>query len=74
MTKAKYPRDLKITTETVNSLKTGLEELSGTLEGWLNCRKERLEAQSRLIQSCRNDEEINRYKAEGLLDFKGTSL
>ena len=72
MTKAKYPQNIKATT--TKTLSTGLQQLSGTLENWLKCREETMQAQIRLLQSCRNDEEINRYKTMGLLSFAGTSL
>ncbi len=74
MTRAKYPRDFKAATETAKSLKTGFEELSGSLEHWFKCRDERIQAQFRLIQSCRSDEDIERHKAQGLLNFDGPSL
>jgi len=72
MTKAKYPRAIK--EDAIKSFAIQPEELGGTLENWLQCRQERMQAQFRLLQSCRSEEEVQRFKAEGLLNFEGTSL
>ena len=72
MTKAKYPRNNKAIN--AQTFSTSLQQLSGTLDNWLKCREETIQAQIRLLQSCRNDEEINRYKTMGLLNFAGTSF
>jgi uncharacterized protein YaaR (DUF327 family) len=72
MSKVKYPKAAKQTT--VNNLARQVEELSGTLENWLKCREERLNAQAKLLQSCRNSTDVKRYKDMGLLDFEGTSI
>ena len=72
MTKAKYPRNNKAIN--AQTFSTSLQQLSGTLDNWLKYREETIQAQIRLLQSCRNDEEINRYKTMGLLNFAGTSL
>ena len=69
MTKTNYPQNNKTQT-----LAISLQHLSGTLDNWIKCREATLQAQIRLLQSCRNDEEINRYKTMGLLNFAGTSL
>jgi len=72
MTKAKYPRNNKAIN--AQTFSTSLQPRSFTLYNWLNSRVESIHAQIRLLQSCRNDEEINRYKTMGLLNFVGTSL
>jgi hypothetical protein len=72
MTKAKYPRAIK--ENVINKLGAQAEELSGSLEHWLQCRQDRLQAQSRLLQSCKTEADVNRYKAEGLLDFGSENI
>lgn len=72
MSKAKYP---KITQEeTMQTLATGVQDLSGTLENWFKCREERIQAQFRLLQCCKTNEEINRFKSEGLFKFESNDL
>jgi len=58
----------------MQDLATGLQDLSGTLENWFKCREDRLQAQLRLLESCKSDEDINRFKSEGLLDFGRNDL
>ena len=58
----------------LNNVIDELEDLSGTLENWIKIRAKRIEAQARLLSNCRTEEEINRYKAEGRLNFEGASL
>ena len=72
MSKAKYP---KITQEeAMQTLANGIQDLSGTLENWFKCREERIQAQFRLLQCCKTDEEINRFKSEGLFEFESNDL
>ena len=70
MTKLNHPRANK-KSET-KSVPVRLEEFSGTLENWIQCRQERIQAQLRLLESCRTVEEIDLYKAQGILDYEGT--
>lgn len=72
MTKSNYPRVIKVVSS--KPVVVQFEDLAGTLENLFKVRMKRIEAQARLISSCRTEEEINRYKAEGLLDFEGPSL
>ncbi len=72
MSKVKHPQADK--ENSVKPIAKQLEELSGTLENWLQSRQDRLKAQAKLLQSCKNDNDVKRYKAMGLLDFKGTSI
>ena len=72
MVKARYPQATK--KEAIKSIATGLEDFSGSLENWLQCRQDRLQAQSRLLQSCKTEADVNRYKAEGLLDFGSENI
>ena len=72
MSKAKYPRSPQ--EKTMQDLATGLQDLSGTLENWFKCREDRLQAQLRLLESFKSDEDINRFKSEGLLDFGRNDL
>jgi hypothetical protein len=71
MTKLKHPRANK--KGETKSVSIRLEEFSGTLENWIHCRQERIQAQLRLLESCRTVEEIDLYKAQGILDYKGTT-
>jgi hypothetical protein len=66
MSKVRHPQAIK-----ESSIKP---EISGTFENWFKCRQDRLKAQANLLQSCTSDADVNRYKAMGLLDFKGTSI
>ena len=72
MSKAKSPRSPQ--EKPMQELATGLQDLSGTLENWFKCREDRLQAQLRLLESCKSDEDINRFKSEGLLDFGRNDL
>lgn len=72
MSKVKYPKPAE--NVTVTNLAKQVEELSGSLESWLKCREDRLKAQVKLLQSCKNDEDVRRYKVMGLLNFKGKSF
>ena len=72
MTKVNNPPLIK--EDALKSVAGHLEDFAGTLENLSKIRMKRIEAQARLISSCRTEEEINRYKAEGLLDFEGPSL
>ena len=69
MTKTNYPQNNKTQT-----LAISLQHLSGTLDNWIKCREATLQAQIRLLQSCKNNEEVERYKAQGLLSIEDTSL
>ena len=69
MTKTNYPQKNKTQT-----LAISLQHLSGTLDNWIKCREATLQAQIRLLQSCKNNEEVERYKAQGLLSIEDTSL
>ena len=71
MTNSKYPA---IKVDATKPVVVQIEELAGTLENWIKIREKRIEAQARLLCACRTEEEINRYKAEGLLNFEGPSL
>ncbi len=72
MTQADCPQTTK--SNLVKTVVAKVDDLSGTLENWFKCREERIQAQFRLLHSCQSEEEINRIKALGLLDFEGTSL
>jgi hypothetical protein len=72
MTQAECPQTIK--NNRVKTITTKADNLAGTLENWFKCREERIQAQFRLLHSCHSEEEINRIKALGLLDFEGTSL
>ncbi len=72
MSKVRHPQPDK--ENAIKPIAKQLEELSGTLENWLQCRQDRLKAQANLLQSCKSDADVERYKAMGLLDFKGTSI
>jgi hypothetical protein len=72
MSKVRHPQAGK--ENSVKPIAKQLEELSGTLENWIKCREDRLKAQANLLQSYTSDADVNRYKAMGLLDFKGTSI
>jgi hypothetical protein len=72
MSKVRYPQAAN--ENSIKPLTTQVKELAGTLESWLKCREDRLKAQANLLQSCRSDADVKRYKAMGLLDFKGTSI
>jgi hypothetical protein len=67
MTKAKYPRDLRSVSP--QSLADNLKDFSSTLDSWTNAREDNFQAQMQLLQSCKDDEEVKRYKAMGLLNF-----
>ena len=71
MSKVKYP---KAEQNKANNLAKQVEELSDSLDYWLKCREDRLKAQAKLLQSCKNDDDVRRYKEMGLLNFKGTSI
>lgn len=51
------------------SVSARAEELSGALADWLKCRQEKIQAQAKLLQSCKYDNDVNSYKAKGLLNY-----
>ena len=55
MTKTNYPQNNKTQT-----LAISLQHLSGTLDNWIKCREATLQAQIRLLQSSKNNEEVER--------------
>jgi hypothetical protein len=72
MTKARHPQAIK--RESAQALASKLEDLTGSLENWFQSRQDRLQSQIKLIQSCRSDAEIQRYKDQGLLDFGNENI
>ncbi len=72
MSKTRYPHTNK--ENAIKPLVTQVEKLSGTLENWLKCREDRMKSQAKLLQVCRTEKDISRFKAMGLLDFEGTSI
>lgn len=67
MTKAKYPPGPN--EDALKSLATNLREFSSALDNWARARENTFQAQYKLLQSCKNDAEVKRYKAMGLLNF-----
>ena len=70
MTKAKYPRDLRSVSP--QSLADNLKDFSSTLDSWANAREDNFQAQLQLLQSCKDDDEVKRYKAKGLFKFESS--
>jgi hypothetical protein len=68
MSKAKYPPNLK----TTQSLTETLQDFSATLDSWTKARENSFQAQYKLLQSCKDDEELHALKAKGLLNFEST--
>lgn len=67
MTKAEYPQIIKAVP--LKSIKTRAEEISSAFDHWVQCRQENHQAQTNLLKSCRDDQDVRRYKSMGLLEF-----
>ena len=71
MTKSNHSRANK--KGETKSVSDQLKQLAGTLENLINCREKRIQAQLRLLESCRTVEAIDLYKSQGILDYEGST-
>ena len=72
MTKMQYPGHIE--TVATKSIAVHVEENSGGLESYLKCRQKKLQAQIELLNSCKNDADVHRFNAKGLLNFEASTL
>jgi hypothetical protein len=70
MTKAKYPSNIK----TTHTLTKNLKDFSATFDSWANARQSSIQAQYQLLQSCKNDQEVQYYKDKGFFKFESFNI
>jgi hypothetical protein len=72
MTQIQYPGYIE--TVATKSIAVNVEENSGGLDIYLKCREKRIQAQIELLNSCKNDADVHRFNAKGLLNFEASTL